>query len=296
MARTLCLLFMIAVLLSGSCHAQSGDSLLSRSVVSMQRWEPLAQSETPSLPSPWMQDRKKKSVLLATGLSLLVPGAGEIYTEHYWLAPLFLSLEGVLWYYAMDYNRRGDEETSAFEKYADDNWSVVLYAKWLNAYAKNFPGGQNTPQIPISTDESLENWERVQWNVMNEVESAIPQFSHRLPPHGDQQYYELIGKYFQYSYGWVDKTPTGDGWSDYHLVSPRFSSYATMRGNANDRYNTASLFVNLIIVNHVLSAVDAAFLAVRWNKDVDLHSRAGVILLPDGTAELRPTTTLSLRF
>jgi hypothetical protein len=41
--------------------------------------------------------------------------------------------------------------------------------------------------------------------------------SHRLPPHGDQQYYEMIGKYHQYSPGWNDFT--GGGVSDLSQIS-----------------------------------------------------------------------------
>ena len=40
--------------------------------------------------------------------------------------------------------------------------------------------------------------------------------SHNLPPHGDQQYYELIGKYHQYSSGWNDFT---DGRDKDHDIS-----------------------------------------------------------------------------
>ncbi len=234
----------------------------------------------------------RKSPLLAGLLSAVVPGAGEVYAGSYLLAGLFAGLEVGGWVANAHYNSLGDERTTQFQNYADAHWSVVKYAEWLNANAKNFEGGDDRLlQIAINPDATLPPWQRVDWETMNRVELAIPKFSHRLPPHGDQQYFEMIGKYNQYSYGWEDKLS-----GDYYDISARFRDYSTQRGHANDAYNTASLFVNLIVLNHVLSAVDAAWAAARANRDIELHSSVRVLTLPDGRAELMPTSQLRWRF
>jgi hypothetical protein len=239
----------------------------------------------------------KKSPAIAGALSLVLPGAGEFYTESYWLTCTFLALEGLAWYGNVDYNHKGDVATTRFQGFADQHWSVVKYAQWLNDYAKNFPGGDQAQQIPINPDASLQPWQRVDWKQLNAVELLIPQFSHRLPAHGDQQYYELIGKYDQYSYGWDDKTGAGgDGWSDYRSNSPRYAFYSLERGRANSLYNTATLIANLIIVNHILSAADAAWAALRWNSSLNLHSSVRVLALPNSVVELVPTVQVSWQF
>lgn len=238
----------------------------------------------------------RKSPFLAGGLSLLVPGAGEVYAEAYWIAPIFLAAEAVGWYFVVDYNRQGDDATTRFEAFADEHWSAVKYAEWLNAYAKNFQGGENAKPIPIDPNPALPPWERVGWIQMNETEAMIPQFSHRLPRHGEQQYYELIGKYNQYSYGWDDKLPNGgDGWSDYREISPRYRSYSGMRGHANELYESATTVVNLLILNHALSALDAAWAASRYNKDLEFHSSVRLRHLPSGGSELVPTASFRVR-
>ncbi len=169
---------------------------------------------------------------------------------------------------------------------------MVKYAQWLNDNAKNYPGGENAVHIDIDIQNtSLPEWERVNWDQMHATEMAIPQFSHKLPPHGDQQYYELIGKYNQYSYGWGDKI---DG--DYWNPSPKFLYYAGVRGEANDHYNTADTILNLVILNHVLSAIDAAWAAARFNQFVELYSSAKLQRLPDGRADLVATAQFSVRF
>lgn len=131
---------------------------------------------------------------------------------------------------------------------------------------------------------------------MNRVEAAIPVFSHRLPVHGEQQYFELVGKYDQYAYGWDDKSGSGDGWSDYRQRSQRFDFYAGMRGRANDFYSSSQTAVMLVILNHVLSAVDAAWAASRFNSRLEFHSRVFLQPLGNGYAEYRPAAALTWRF
>jgi len=234
----------------------------------------------------------KKSALLATALSLAIPGSGELYAGSYWTAPVFMLAEAAGWYANIDQNRKGDEKTTAFQAYADTYWDVAKYAQWLNENAKNFEGTEDKNlKIEINPDTNLPPWERVDWETMHKVEMAVLVFSHRLPMHGDQQYFELIGKYHQFAYGWKDKTE-----GDYNALSPHFIDYSYQRGVANDFYNTASTIVSLLILNHVLSAADAAWAALRFNAKVDLHSQIRIRSLPNGFTDMAPTATFSWRF
>src|SRR5665647_1601214 len=68
----------------------------------------------------------KKSVLLAGALSLVVPGAGEVYvggTTNYIKAGAFVLIEAVSLYYAISYNKRGNNQTNFFQNFADQRWS-----------------------------------------------------------------------------------------------------------------------------------------------------------------------------
>jgi hypothetical protein len=234
---------------------------------------------------------RKKSPFLAGLFSIIVPGSGELYAGAYWRAALFAALEGAAWYFNIQQNDKGDDQTAFYRSYADAHWSVVKYAQWLNDNAKDFPGGENAVPIAIDPDPSLPEWQRVDWEAMHATEMAIPQFSHKLPPYGDQQYYELIGKYNQYSYGWDDKT-AGDYWNP----SSNFLYYAGERGKANDYYNTADTILNLIIINHVLSAIDAAWAAAQFNDFVDLYAQSRLVRTPGGQMDIQTTAQFSFRF
>jgi hypothetical protein len=128
-----------------------------------------------------------------------------------------------------------------------------------------------------STDPALAPWDRVNWTRLNEVEEGIGQrsgtgFTHRLPRRPEQQYFELIGKYAQYGGGWDDAagfTPA-DLLAD--RLSPRFLEYSKMRGRANDLYATATTAGTMIVVNHIVSALEAAWSTSRSNRAVSART------------------------
>jgi hypothetical protein len=234
-----------------------------------------------------------RSPLLAGIFSLLIPGAGEIYAESYWRAAIFIAAEAAFWYYNISNNKKGDDQTDLFQRYADQHWSLVRYAEWLNAYAKTFPGGDKAVPIRIDQNTALPPWERVNWDDLHITESVIPEFSHRLPAHGDQQYYELIGKYQQYNHGWDDSDPNTAIY--YTNVTARFHEYSGMRGKANSFYNTASTFAAVIVINHVLSALDAAWSAAIFNDRYRITSRLELRATPTAY-EAVPTAQLQIFF
>ena len=202
----------------------------------------------------------RKTPVLSGILSAVIPGAGQFYNEDYWIAGIFLAAEAALIYVGLTYDKKGDDQTASFEKYADQNWSVVDYAEWLVEYE-----GADRDKIIISEDPNLPPWERVDWSELNAAETG----SHHLPPHGEQQYYELIGKYHQYSSGWNDFT----GGANKELVSPNLLYYSGERGKANDYYSTAKTAVIGIYINHLLSALEAVWGATRFNNDIALNVR-----------------------
>lgn len=222
------------------------------------------------LPQISFSQSDKKSPVLAGVLSFLVPGAGEIYTGEYLKAAIFVALEAGLITTALVYDKKGDDKTKEFQNYADLNWDVVKYADWIV---------DNTQQ-PIEIDkitQGLMPWERVNWQQLNEAERNSGSilgggFSHTLPAHGEQQYYEMIGKYRQYSPGWNDYNTELNG-SNWNLTTANMLFYSGERGKANDYYNTASAFVIGIYINHLLSALDGVWSAIKYNDNLAVKLR-----------------------
>ena len=212
----------------------------------------------------------KKSVVLAGILSGVVPGAGEVYvggTTNYIKAGAFVLIEAISIYYAVSFNKRGNNQTTFFENFADHRWSVVKYAQWIN---DNTTGSKVT--IYPADAQHPTPWTQVDWASLNAAENSIQAigFTHQLPQHGDQQYYELIGKYPQYARGWEDDTnPTDLVNPDF--ITPEFHWYSEMRGDANQLYKISARGVAIIYINHVLSILDAIWSSSSFNKNLALN-------------------------
>ena len=231
----------------------------------------------------------KKSPLLAGVMSAILPGSGEFYVGEYLKAAIFFAVEVTLITVAVVNNNEGDELTNEFEAFADEHWSAVDYSEYMMDHWQEL-GLSEQCVIDINTEGNLQPWERVNWGDLNHCESLIGVFSHRLPIHGQQQYYELIGKYKQYSSGWDEFNGTS-----YSQVPQIMKDYAVMRGNANDAYNVGSKAVVGLYINHLLSAIDAIWSATTYNKDLAIKMRVQNIQFAD-RIELVPTLNISYNF
>lgn len=242
--------------------------------------------------------RGTKSPFLAAGLSLVLPGAGELYAESYWKAALFFAADVAFWALAYTNDKKGDDQTSFFQRYADTHWSVVRYAEF--SLQRHVPESRRAAYANlINPNLSLPDWQRVNWPLLNQMEreiSSTPEgryYSHTLPIRPEQQYYELIGKYPQYNQGWDDARP--DWVYSETDVTERFKYYAQQRGKANDYYSTATTFVTVAVINHVISALDAAWSAANYNKHLHASMQFKNIPVGDGYARV-PMAKLTYSF
>lgn len=205
-----------------------------------------------------------KSPWLAAGLSLLVPGAGEFYAESYWKAAIFVAIDVAAIAIALTNDGKGNDKTWFYQSFANGHWSVVKYAEYAQTLA---PSGK-TYAWRVPGTEGMNPWDnpwtQVNWAELNRMERDIAgYYSHTLPPYGEQQYYELIGKYPQFNQGW-DDAPAAFTYGD--PLTAHFLWYADQRGQANTYYETATRWVTIAVINHILSAVDAAWSASLYNK------------------------------
>ncbi len=241
-----------------------------------------------------------KSPLLGSMLSLLVPGAGEYYSERYVKSGIFFALEVAAVTAAIVYNSKGNKKTDEFQNYADQHWSAVDYAQWIIKNGDHYKTTGTLPAVfTIDPNTSLPPWERVNFAEINAWEASPHSlgFSHQLPPHGDQQYYELIGKYSQFKYGWdmyqFNGAHDGDDGYDVNYIPQEVKDYAANRGKANDYYYMAEVATALIVANHVLSALDGVWSTANYNKEIT--SEMGLRLQDAGGGEMTVATQLTVK-
>ena len=215
---------------------------------------------------------KKRSPMLAAGMSVIIPGAGQFYNEDYWKTAIFVTLEVAAIVTAIAYNSKGDDQTTIFENFAnsDNGWDVDKYAQWSVDNASRI-----NPQIQedILMGVVDEQGKLISWNKLNDLETEIGHYySHRLAPYDDQQYYEMIGKYQQFNAGWADYSDSDyppDGYVYPQQVTATNTWYADERGKANSYYDISNLAVKILVVNHLISAVEAALSANSYNRSIN---------------------------
>ncbi len=292
MKAYLVLLFVPVIALAGK-NALTGNVRLDLLSVAQQDSVPQSKSimEHP-------EHSNLKSPLMGGMLSLLVPGAGEYYSERYVKSGIFFALEVAVVTTAIIYNNKGNKKTDEFQNYADQHWSAVDYVQWIIKNGANY--GTPPPNFTIDPNTSLHPWERVNFAEINSWEAAPHSlgFTHQLPPYGDQQYYELIGKYSQFKYGWdtyvgKDGTRYGDDGYDVNYIPQEVKNYAANRGKANDYYYTAEIATALIVANHVLSALDGIWSTANYNKEIT--SEMGLRLQDVGGGEMTVATQLTVK-
>lgn len=196
---------------------------------------------------------KLKSPVIGAVMSAVIPGSGQIYAKNYLKSAIFIAAEAGLWALYAVFQGKGNDQTDAYEKYANENWNMRKYAQWLKD--QSFQGSDG---IDLSKDDETL---RMQINVCEERN-----FSHQLPRKGEQQYYEVIGKYQNYVTGWSTadvNVINKNNYGTYHL--PQVSTYMDDRQTANDYYNKGTTALMVVILNHIVSAVDGVLSVNSYN-------------------------------
>ena len=232
----------------------------------------------------------EKSATLAMLMSAIVPGSGQFYvSKNTFTAYLFPLLEIGLWSLKIYLTNNGNEATSDYERYADkffdiDNQYKVQRNLIYHPNSGKFYGDPET--------QDLDYW------------GNGAHF--RLKKDDMQHYYEDIGKYSQYTFGWEDWYNTyveelgGDevfvNWifndatnpydirwignrpindpNQIHITkeTPYHGSelrdiYVNMRNRAEDYYRYSEYMNFFILANHALAAFDARLTANKHNNN-----------------------------
>jgi len=234
----------------------------------------------------------RKSAQLAMVMSMLVPGAGQFYANKtvlttYIFPVLEIGLIGGLVYF----NNEGKDKTNKYEKYA--NGEKITYT---TANGEKITGYR---------------YDRAHQNIVQDILCNVNQVDiydgsyFRLDDTNTQHFYEDIGKYPQYVFGWMDwyyrfaadasGNPVSPNWQfdgpsdspQTHWIgnyptdgtntgipvsidSPEMSSmrqtYIRMRNDAKDSYSVANLFTLGLAFNHLAAGLDAVRVTRNFNR------------------------------
>ncbi len=179
----------------------------------------------------------KKALLF----SALIPGSGELYVNSYLKAATFFLIEAGAWTFYGIYTKKGNEKTDEFEAYADKYWNPE---KWKSWYDGIDPAKQEQFTHASNMLELLAEGKKT------------------------QQYYEMIGKYAEFVVGWegARNDLIYEELMEYRRNKvPIADDYMDMRAESNDLYGLARTGTTIAMINHLLSAIDAAWSAKLHN-------------------------------
>jgi hypothetical protein len=238
----------------------------------------------------------KKNIGKAALFSLILPGTGELYTGSWLRAIPFFAVEVACWATFASYQSKGNKKTDEFEKFAGwrdtpNNFDArsYIWVEYSIATDATRHGGSQAYQ------GNFESWTSLEWDTRYGY--LPPPFTHDIMTDDRQQFFEMIGKYIdQFAFGWKDTYNDGNGYpgnfSDTNPFepwtrpaagvqaddpatiafdggSPMFYYYRDMRGKANDLYHVGNIAIEVVLANHILSALDAAFAARSYNKRLE---------------------------
>ncbi len=169
--------------------------------------------------------------------SLIIPGWGQWENDNQVRGILYLTAELVgVYEYRSNFNAGYDKEVE-YKAYADEHW---YYGRWspTNDGKTACGGNLRTHRMPTLTNSN--------------GEYILDDFGYQMPLK-DQHYYENISKYPEFVCGWDDISELYD--DEY---TPNKLTYIDMRTRSNALYRDAQLAGTLIMVNHLISAFDAA--------------------------------------
>ena len=195
--------------------------------------------------------RPGRNTAVAMLASAVLPGMGELYVatgskkfSHYLRVPVFLALDAYCWYAYRDNYDKGKEVKAQYEIFGDEHWSEARFLE------------QHHYCVGIGGCDS--------WQQYNEEAKGDYYYFVYIPRDLDhEEYYENMGKYDAFSFGWDD----WDGnYENVTAWTPNRTTYWNMRTESDDYLLKADRFVMALILNRVVSMLDAGYLAYRYNK------------------------------
>lgn len=221
---------------------------------------------------------ESKSIKKAFLYSFVLPGAGEFYSNSKIKAGLFLGLEALFWTGYFGYHKRGSDKRDEYQVWANKYWDEKRYKESILKYYG----------INIDTLDHGKSYDELE--TLDGMDTLW--ITHWLSDSKDQQYYEMIGKYHQFRYGWEDyNSYDREYWTLLRLY------YWEMRKHSNRLFDRAKYAMIASLANHVLSAFDAALTARSYNKKGERFSAIRMkVRLAEYERELVPFLSLSMRF
>ncbi len=140
---------------------------------------------------------KRKSPVGALFMSAVVPGAGQFYVDKTSVSSyIFMAVDVALIYLMHDFNKKGDDIEEDYKRYAELHYNSVRQFKVQQELINIIPA---TAVKDDHYNQALYGLDTIEDRPINEI-----QLIHENGEYRTQHFYEDIGKYNRYIFGWDD--------------------------------------------------------------------------------------------
>jgi hypothetical protein len=229
---------------------------------------------------------RKKRIAVSMMASALLPGLGHAYLYNksrdnsiLYRIPIYIAAEGYFWYGYFHNHNKGNDIKDQYRCYADQHWSLSRFLK----------------QHPCcSSIDSCESWQEYNDYCSDQCGGGDCIYFLFTPRSEDEEeYYENIGKYKAFVYGWDDWEKAQTSSSEEWKWNPHRNYYWQLRSDSDHYLLRGDHFLMLLIVNRVVSMLDAGWLAYRMGTE-DQQKRSWSLNVRRGLTN--PRITLDYRF
>ena len=239
-----------------------------------------------------------RSPKLAMFLSLLVPGLGQAYVKRYYKTAIFVALEATVIGFSVAFSNKGKQKNIEAKEFADENYDYQTmkdYYDKLRVFFLSDMQSENDPDsaaqariFDIYMDDSLSSFTQAYANRSEEFYRTIeansfvqgwkdcqPKPDFTLNVNSDSIIYAGGYKYrkndsLKYKVIRID-TAKGKNVVDSTLIfgySPKQNEFSQMVSKSNSYYKTAQNILFSMVINHIVSAVDALISAKAYNDEL----------------------------
>lgn len=196
--------------------------------------------------------------------SLVLPGAGQYMNGDKVRSYVYIAAEILGWTLYSSFTSDGDNQTKVVEAYVNNTETGFDRIRFYRNLYEAKHGSASAPAALQGSDvngafSALKSNSDL-YAELRALENELGDGVHSLPETKTQQYYEMVGKYYMFFHGWkhadLADIKVGDT-SDSSARPKHILNYFSERDLMNKAYKKATWAISGVIINHIVSSIEA---------------------------------------
>lgn len=219
--------------------------------------------------------KEYRSPKIAMLMSLILPGAGEVYAKNGVRAAIFGVLEAGIIGTGVAYAVKGGREIDDAHEFADQHYKVEAFRAYYSKLTRKFPKADSI--ISTYTSEKPGSFSRSTDSYYDDIGDQSGPYVHGwddAAPKIDDNFQLLDSMYRRVApdsiidsafYFYKGTDSTGEVYGKAFGFSENQKKYVDKVSKGNQSYKISKNVFTLLLINHIMSAIDAGICAKAYN-------------------------------